>query len=77
MRHAGELLEGFLEAGPRLRPGDALGGPHERVRGCVEGVECLLGEGRGGRGTGIALLELLARLLHLILRVPERGFELR
>src|SRR5258706_5690039 len=55
LRHAGELLEGFLEAGPRLRPGDALGGPHERVRGCIEGVECLLGEGRGGRGTWVAL----------------------
>src|SRR6267378_4351744 len=77
LRHAGELLEGFLEAGPRSRPGDALRGPHERVRGRVEGVECLLGEGRGGRWAGIALLELLARLLHLILRVPERGFELR
>src|SRR6266550_2300521 len=77
LRHAGELLEGFLEPGSRLRPGDALRGPHERVRGRVEGVERLLGEGRGGRGTGIALLELLARLLHLILRVPERGLQLR
>src|SRR5258705_4638572 len=77
LRHAGELLEGFLEAGSRLRPGDALRGPHERVRGRVEGVECLLGEGRGGRRTWVALLELLARLLHLILRVPERRLELR
>src|SRR2546425_6325516 len=77
LRHPGELLERLLEAGSRLGAGDALRRPHQRVRGRVERVERLLCERRGSRGIGIALLELLARLLHLVLRVPQRGLELR
>src|SRR5439155_1387840 len=77
LRHAGELLHRFLEAGARLRPGDALRRAHQRVRRRVERIERLLRERRGGGGVGITLLELLARLLHLILRVPQGGLELR
>ena len=47
------------------------------MRGRVERVERLLGEWGGDGGVGIALLELLACLLHLILRVAERGLDLR
>src|SRR6266566_1023115 len=77
LRHAGELLDRLLEAGSRLCPGDALRGPHECVRRRVERIERLLRKWRGGGGIGIALLELFARLLHLVLRVPQRGLELR
>src|SRR5882762_2888729 len=77
LRHAGELLDRLLEAGSRLRPGNALGGPHECVRRRVERIERRLREWRGGGRIGIALLELFARLLHLVLRVPQRGLELR
>src|SRR5438876_6463927 len=77
LRHAGELLDRLLEAGSRLRAGDALRGPHECVRRRVERIERLLRERGGGGGIGIALLELFARLLHLVLRIPQRGLELR
>src|SRR5437870_2642963 len=65
-----EQLERLLEAGSRLRAGDSLRRPHQRVRGRVERIERLLRERRGVGGIGIALLELLARLFHLVLRVP-------
>ena len=47
------------------------------MRGGVERVERLLGERGGGGGIGIALLELLARQFHLILRVAQGRLELR
>ena len=76
MRHAGELFQRLLESRTRLRAGNPLRGAHQRVRRRVECVERLLGERGGAGGIGIALLELLARQFHLILRVAEGGLEL-
>src|SRR5438093_1616473 len=76
LRHAGELFQRLLESRTRLRAGNPLRGAHQRVRRRVECVERLLGERGGAGGIGIALLELLARQFHLILRVAEGGLEL-
>ena len=77
LRHARELFERLLETRSRLRAGDLLRRAHQRVGGGVERVQGLFGERRGRRRVGIALLQLLARLTHLVLRVAQGSLELR
>src|SRR6266851_1096859 len=52
LRHTGELLERLLEAGSRLRAGDSLRCPHQRVRGRVSASSACSAKGAAVAGLG-------------------------